>query len=391
LKNSLKLLASIAFLALPACSSVTNGTAWVPPQNPVNLQTFGKPTFAVGTARLQDGTVGLNVVAYMRQANGLSAFLVDTPSIAGPSGFTVPTNTLPANGAGGSGADGGTSTINATSQTASPPPSTTFGTAGGVYGGGLGPFNATNTASNFYPGNANPSSGVNPTYSLPFYEASTAVAPPSGTKTPAPTDPEPFLVGPPAKGISVFNNVDFPSSPPFEGYLAGFTAFEAAPVGGTYTMTTTVPAANASAASFTSQATLKSLSPLPALPAPVFTGDASKDGGGTVSVAVPSDPRISETLIFVHDLTNNSFYTVGPLTGTGLLSGNLPANLGACNVPPCNSPTMAVGDTYVVYAVSFDYPDFESIQPVNTQQTPAVTGAGGQADVSISPSAAATY
>ena len=385
MRSSTKLLIFAAALTLPACSGLTNGTAQLPNVTQAPLPTLGKLTFAVGTAKLQDGSTGLNVVTYVRKTDGSTPFLVDTPSITGPTGFIVPTNSLTPNGAGGSGSDGGTATINATSQTASPPPNTTFGTGGGLYGGGLGPYNSTQSSSNFYPGNSNPSSGAPGAYLTPFYET------PSGGSVPAPTDPLVFLVGPPAKGITPFNNVDFPSSPPFQGYLPGFTAFEAAPVTGSYHLHLDVEAANASAASFDASATLGSTTPLPAIPAPVFTEDASKDGGGTVTVTVPSDPRITETLVFFFDSTSKEFYTVGPLTGTGTLTGTLGANLGACNVPPCSSPTMAPGDKYTVSAITFDYPDFESIQPISTQQTPTVLGSAGQADISISPATVAIY
>src|SRR5438270_3517589 len=122
-------------LSLNACSGVTNGNSFVPDQNQTPLAGLGKLTFSVGTAKLQDGTTGLNVVAYLRTASGSTAYLVNTPSITGPAGFAIPSSSQTANGAGGSGADGGTATIGSTAQTATPPPAgTTFGTAGGLFG-----------------------------------------------------------------------------------------------------------------------------------------------------------------------------------------------------------------------------------------------------------------
>jgi len=380
LEQSLAIAALFA-LSLNACSGVTNGNSFVPDQNQVPLANLGKATFSVGTATLQDGTTGLNVVAYLRTANGSTAYLVNTPSISGPAGFTVPTSAQTANGAGGSGADGGTATISATGQTATPPPAgTTFGTAGGLFGGGFGPFNSTQSSSNFYPGNSNPSAGV-PAFLTPFYRT------PSGGNTP--TDPRIFLLGPPAPGVPQFTNITWPLN--FAGYLPGFTAFGATPVTGTYNLSVVVTAANAAGTTVAASANLSSVAALPAQPSPTLTKDGA--GGGTVNVTVPVDPRIVETLVFIHDTSTNAFYTVGPLTGTGALTGALPDLLGPCPAsgPGCNAPTIQTGDTFEMTAISFDYSDFEATQPGNTSQQPTVAGPGGQSDLSISPATISTY
>jgi hypothetical protein len=373
-KRFIPLLIPLGILALSSCGSLTNGNAQLPGVTQAPLSSLGKLTFAVGTAKLQDGSTGLNVVAYVRQSNGSTPYLVDTPSIAGPAGFTVPATAFSANGSGGSGSDAGTSTISATPQsTAAPPPNgTTFGMVGGLFGGGFGPFNSTsNGPSNYYPGQAAPG-GPNPTFLTPFYEAN------SGSNTP--TDPRAFLVGPPANGIPQFTNVSYPSN--FSGFLPGFTAFKAAPVAGPYTLTVVVPAANASGTSLSASATLNSTTALPAIAAPTLTEDGN--GGGTIHVTVPAG--VSETLVFVHDLSNHAYYTVGPITATGAQTGNLPDNLGPCaGTSGCNAASIAKGDSYELTAIGFDYPDFESIQPVSSAQTPTVTGAGGQSDVTISP------
>jgi hypothetical protein len=380
-----RLLPAAALLVLPACGGggITNGTSVLPGQTQVPLSGLGKATFAVGTARLQDGSTGLNVVAYLRKTDGSTAYLVSTPSITGPSGFTVPTNAvLTANGAGGSGGDGGTATISGTAQLASPPPgaaATTFGTAGGLFAGGFGPFNATQNASNFYPGNTNPGAGVPIAFLQPFYAAN------SGSN--APNDPRAFLLGPPLQGITPFTNVNYPTN--FAGYLPGFTSFEAAPVAGTYKLSVAIPAANAASTSVQATATLTSITPLPAIGAPAFTSDTT--GGGSILFTVPADPRITETLVFVHDLTNSAFYTLGPVSGTGAKTVSLPDNIGPCSAPNCGNASMATGDKYEITVTSFDYPDVESVQPINTSQTPNVTGASGQTDVSISPATLGTY
>lgn len=372
--------ALLGIMALPSCGSLTNGNGQLPGVTQVPLASLGKLTFAVGTAKLQDGSTGLNLVAYARKSDGSTPYLVDTPSIAGPAGFVVPSSTMSADGNGGSGSDAGGATINGTVQSsASPPPGgTTFGPEGGVYGGGLGPFNSTaNGNSNYYPGQASPG-GPNPTFLMPFYETN------SGNNTP--TDPRAFIVGPPAKGIPQFTNVSYP--PSYAGFLPGFTAFKATPVAGTYTLNVTVPAANAQGTKLTATASLASVTALPAIAAPTLAQDGK--GGGTISVTIPAG--VTETLIFVHDITSKAYYTVGPIAGTGAQTATLPDNLGPCSdTGGCNAPTIAfgktpgTGDAYELTAIGFDYPDFEAIPPVSNSQTPTVTGAGGQADLTISP------
>ena len=354
-----------AALTLQACGSLTNGTSVLPSQSQTSLSGLGKATFAVGTATLPNGKTGLNVVAYLREANGSTPYLVDTPSITGPTGFTVPASAS-------AGADAGTATINATAQGGAA--ATTFGVFGGLYAGGFGPFNATQTSNNFYPGNVAPG-GPNPTFPTPIYGTGAGAAAPVS-----------LLIGPPANGVTPFKNINYP--PGFAGYLPGFTAFEAVPVVGTYNLNVSVAAANAASTTVTASAPLASAAAvLGAIPAPTFTKDGA--GGGTVNVTVPAGA--TETLVFIYDSTAKAYYTIGPIAGTGAQTGTLPDNLGPCGPPGCGAATIATGDTYAVDAVSFDYPDFESTQPGNKSQTPTVANAGGQADVSISPFTTGTY
>lgn len=350
-----RLLVLSALLGVASCGSLTNGTSILPGQSQTPLSGLGKLTFAVGTARLQDGTTGLNVVAYLRQSNGLTAFLVNSPSITGPAGFVVP--------AAAGNADSGTNAITSTPQGGST--STTFGTQGGVFGGGIGPFNATQSSSNFYPGNP-------PPYATPFYG--------TGAGAGAPVS---LLIGPPA--VQQFANIDFP--PGFAGYLPGFTAFAATPVAGTYTMSVNVAAANASSTTVTGTAGISSTTPLGAIPAPGFTKDGA--GGGTVTFTAPAGA--TESIAFIHDLTANVYYAVGPIAGSGAQNGTLTDSLGPCGSPPCGTTSIPTGNNYSITVVSFDYPDFEATQPGSTSQTPSVTAGGGQADISISPATTGTY
>lgn len=350
-----KLLVLGAISGLAACSSLTNGTSILPSQSQTPLANLGKLTFAVGTARLQDGTTGLNVVAYVRQANGSTAYLVDSPSITGPAGFTVP--------ASAANADAGTNAITSTPQGGSA--ATTFGTSGGVFGGGIGPYNATQNTNNLYPGNPLP-------YSTPLFGV--------GTGAGAPVT---LLIGPPA--VAQFTNINYP--PGFAGYLPGFTAFAATPVAGSYNMTVNVAAANASGTTLSGTASLSSATPLAAMAAPGFTKDGA--GGGTVTFTAPAGA--TESLVFVTDTKANVFYSVGPISGAGSHSATLTDSLGPCGSPPCGTTSIPTGDAYSITVVSFDYPDFEATQPGSTSQSPTVTGSAGQADISVSPAATGTY
>jgi hypothetical protein len=375
-----------AAVALLTSCGVTQGNAQLPSVTSVNPATIGKLQFAVGTAQLATGTVGLNVVTTFRQADGHSAVLVDTPSIAGPAGFTVPvTGSLNANGGGGSGNDAGTSSITSIGQAASvatpAPPPDTLGATGGDFGSGLEPFNENQSSNAYYPGNPAPG-GPSPSYGEPFYSTFY-----DNNGTP----PQAFLIGPPA--VSFFNDGTYPHN--FAGYQTGFNAFAATPVTGTYTMTVVVPTSSKSA-TYTATATLKSTTPLPVLPAPTFTEDGA--GGGTASIVIPSGTAITETIVYVVDSTSGTYFASGKLTGSGTLTFKLADNLGNCGSPQncensssTSKPSIGSGDQYYVYAASFDYAQFEAEPPGNTQQTPTITGSNGQADVTLSPAFGKTY
>jgi hypothetical protein len=354
----------VAAAILAGCS--TNGASINPSVSHGNLNN-DKLQVAVGTANIAfDGSIGLNVVTTFRQPNGLSAVLLDSPLITGPAGFVV-TGAAPAS-------DAGTSHISSTAQTPNPPSPcpTTFCIAGGAFSYGFAPYNSDNQGNPYPNGPA--------LYPEPFYSANAV----------------PIAGGPPA--YPFFNDGTFISG--FVGYSQGFTAFETPVVAGSYSLSVTVPGPNGPAKTFTGSATITSVAPLPSIGAPAFASDGT--GGGNVTVTVPADPRIVETMIYVVDLPggnpNNAFlfYTIGPLTGTGALAGALPDKLGPCSGSGCqNGPNAAqslnTGDTYQVYAVSFDYPAFEAGPPGNKSQTPTIVGAGGQADVSISSVTAGTY
>jgi hypothetical protein len=383
MKRIFKISAWVAAAALLFGCGSTNGNSFLPSQTSTNLSNVGKLQFAVGTAHLADGTTGLNVVSTFRQSNGLSATLVNTPMIQGPSGFAVP-NPVPVpspNGYGGPGVDAGTSSITSTPQNATSPSPTTFGVTGGVFASGIEPFNTVPGATAFYPGSP-PSNAPSPSYGEPFY---TTKYDNNGTA------PQPFLLGPPS--VPFFNDGTYPGG--FAGYQTGFNAFEAAPVTGQYTLSVLVSAINVKSVTYTATATLSSTSVLPALPQPGFTEDGK--GGGTATVVVP--PGLTETIVYVVDTTAGLYFSSGPLKGSGTLSFVLPDTLGVCSVKVTgcqnnasqSAPSMSTGDTYLVYAAGFDYSQFEAEPPGNRQQLPTISGANGQADVTLSPAFSSTY
>ena len=377
---SIVLAIGTAAALLAGCGGGSNGGA-TPPTNQPTL-TADKLQVAVGTVfNAADGTTGLNVVATFRQPGGGSAVLADTPSITGPAGFTVPAGFASAYG--GTNIDGGKGSITGSPQVNvnTTPLNGTLGTFTGVFSYGLAPLNSDQANLGYYPGNANATPG-NGYASDAIYVAGlyggmggawwsmplgAAAAASQGT----------YLMGPPA--VPFFNNGTFPGG--FAGYSPGFTAFEIPPATGAYTMNVTVATGNGPSPTFT--ATSNTLASVAPLAAPGVGGLTENGGGLTGSVAATG----TETLVFVEDTTTGNFYTVGPLTASGTFT--LPANLGPCSGTNCQNsaatqkPTMNAGDTYVVTPISFDYPAFEDAPPGNTSQTPALTGAAGQADVSI--------
>ncbi|MHB8364118.1 MAG: hypothetical protein ACYDEK_06015 [Vulcanimicrobiaceae bacterium] len=408
---------AVASALLAACA--TNGTATIPGTTQANLNS-NTLQFAVGTATIgQDNTVGVNFVATLRQPNGLSGVLADTPTLTGPGGFLVPANAAGAYSGAGPNVDAGTAHMSGSVQVPlnnAGLTNSTFGTFTGVFSYGFGPFNSDQsiTSGAYYPGNPNNSGGngftssnygcsgnYNPNTGGCIGTGMVAVAAQSGDPTqPVPflsADPMDYLVGPPA--VPFFNDGTFPTN--FAGYPTGFTPVEIAPIAGTYTLSVNVPAQNASPITYSKTATLASTTPLPAMAAPTFTSDTTGGGNGTVTVPA----GVTETMVYIVDVHPNGngtyssfYYAVGPIAGTGAQAYTLPDHLGPCSVPStgCQNGANAgnsitAGDTYFVSAVGYDYPAFEAGPPGNKQQNPAIVGANGQADITMSPVATGTY
>jgi hypothetical protein len=381
---------------LTACA--TNGGAQLPSVSQAPLQS-NTLQLAVGTARIgQDNTVGLNVVATLRQPNGASGVLADQPTLTLPPGMLVPVGTpgaydgiVPGIGPN---VDAGTNHISGSPQVPlnnANLVNSTLGTFTGVFSYGFGPFNSDQSTASvgaYYVGVPNSSGGNGFESSIYANSNSLLVAQGVGDPTqPQPffsSDPMDYVVGPPA--VPFFNNGQFPVG--FAGYSPGFTVFELPPVAGTYNLSVNVAATNTSPVTYKKDATLASTAALGPI-AVTFTPNANEDGGGTGQVTVPAG--VTESEVFIVDTTSGLFFTVR-VTGTGVVNYTLPNNLGACTTS-CPQPSMAAGDVILVAAVGYDYPALEAGPPGNTSPTPTITNStNGQADITMSPvSAPITY
>jgi hypothetical protein len=388
----------LAFVAavLTACTT----TATIPNSSQANLAA-NKMQFAVGTARIgQDNTVGLNFVATLRQPDGLSGVLADSPTITGPAGFVVPNAASGAYTFAGANLDAGTNHISSSPQVPLSNKNlvnTTLGTFTGIFSYGLGPFNSdqSTVSGAYYPGNPNNTGGNGFTSST--YEGSSMVAQATGTGDaiqPLPflsADPMDYITGPPA--VAFFNNGTYPAL--FAGYSPGFTAVEIAPIAGAYSLSVKVAAQNAAPYTYNRNATLSTTTALAAIPTPTFTEDGT--GGGTGTVTIPAG--VTETMVYIVDAPVGGtavFYAIGPIMAAGAQPFALPDNLGPCAGVGCQNGAGAnqsihSGDSYFVSAVGFDYPAFQSAPPNNASQTPSITGANGQADITMSPVLTGTY
>lgn len=388
---------AVAAMLLVACAA--NGIAKNPGVTQANLAS-NKLQFAVGTARIgQDGgAVGVNFVATLRQPNGLTGVLASNPTITGPAGFVVSGGATGAYTTAGANVDAGTNHMSGSPQVPRNNVgliNSTLGTFTGVFSYGFGPFNSDQNTVNggYYPGTPNASGGNGFTRST--YDGSSVVAAVSGADVIQPlpffsvNPPMEYIMGPPAC-LCFFNDGTYPSG--FAGYSPGFTPVEIAPAAGPYTLSVLVAAQNAAPFTYTQTATLTVTAALPAMAAPTFAGDGA--GGGTGTVIVPAG--VTETMVYIVDATAGLWYSVGPITGIGAQPFALPDKLGACAGAGCQNGagatnSLTTGDTYFVSAVGYDYPAFEAAPPNNTQQTPTITGANGQADITMSPVVQATY
>ncbi|HXW75900.1 MAG TPA: hypothetical protein VEJ20_00665 [Candidatus Eremiobacteraceae bacterium] len=365
-------LAAIAAIAVVGCTSGAVGEQ--PDIQITNVVANSKLQFAVGTATINAPSIpltfiGLNAVETLRQPNGLSAVLLDTPYITGPPAFVGQANPItdtPSNVISGSG-PGISCAL------------TTFGCGGGAFGYGFANENTLSTSS-----------------SLSFQLFSLPIAVGGSNEIPN----APYYSGPPA--FPQFNNGSYPAG--FLGYSPGFTAFQTPPVLGSYQLSVVIPTSGTTSVTINQNATLNTTTPLPVMQQPQAFPDPNNPGGLLIDVVVPAG--VTETWVWIEDAgqcyphsSGNSlgeqYYTVRT-TQSGAQQLALPPNLGPTNGSG-TTPTIcsaaqnqaatgnpnATGDIYRVYAAGFDYPAYSAAYPFNNQQTPAFVGANGQVDVTL--------
>ncbi|MDH2910591.1 MAG: hypothetical protein HKL92_03340 [Candidatus Eremiobacteraeota bacterium] len=416
-----------------------NGSKGIPPISSVNPVQTGTLEFAVGTANVYGLKTGLNVVSTYRQASGLSNVLVDTPTITGP--FTLPAagaagnlpfdaySTLPGGPSVTEVATGGTITgtsqtltlgtpacdqttpctvtNNATGGTSTVQPNTsTFGQSGGVFVNGLSPGNYTTQG---VPASFTP-------YAEPLYDTTGATFVPFGG--PPAFDPNKDNMGL-RDGLNNLGSGVL-------GIPEGFTLFENVVLNGTgkYTMSLVVPTgfsgSTPTSATVTATANLGSMATLPTLAAPTLTTDGA--GGGSLTLpAADFSGGITEVYIEIIDNGDGAaancqgvlgavggagpvYYTiVAKAAGTYTLPDTDGPNLDSGSGPTALKPSPSIctaaqntaavgaatpGDGYTVQLVGTDYDMYGATYPISTSASPTLTGANGQADITISPVAA---
>ncbi len=410
--NTIKSATAVSLLAgLAACS---NGAAGPPAVTAVNVQSYSKLQFAVGTANI-GGQTGLNTVVTLRQPNGLSAVGYSTPLITWDGAFTNTSAT-------GTNVDAGTKQISGSAlpaQLGSAVPASTFGSGSNSYGAfGYG-FNNANAGV----GNANTSLRYP---CLPLYGATIAAANLSngssncatGTQTVGGPPAFPQLLGAPLAGElgSYLGFVPFSGLAPAPNPATGNSKFN---------LQVTIPAASGNIVLNAPPATMTNFAPLPAFNTPTFQSDGK--GGGFITYSLPAG--VTEAYLEIVNYGPDGmggancnfgpppfFYTVkvGPGSPTTIGLG------GTANDPGDNlAPTPSAGklnamqsthtfctkadnttataaaaaapDQYQVFAVGFDYPAFEAAYPQsNNNPAPTIVGANGQADLTMSDLSVAT-
>jgi hypothetical protein len=424
-------LAAAGFL-LGGCGSSGNGSGGIPPISSTNPASNGKLTFAVGTANIE-GTTALNVVTTFRSSDGLSASLVNTPTITGPFTFTEATAPTPAPNAadpfstipGGPGAmDLAAGAITGTPQTVhvglAPTAFTesSFGQSGGVFSQSLSPGNeqgSTGQAYSYVP------------YGIDAYETTALAGDPGNT---------PFG-GPPAfdpdgDGMGLRDGLNLLGHGVL-GIPEGFTAFSDVNVSaGTYTMSLSVATGfSGSTPTFqtvTGKASLTNTAPLPTLS--VAALNFTPDGSGGAAFTVPASyftDGVSEVYVQVIDTGDGSgntncqgtlgatggagpvYYTViataagsytlpdtdGPNTNTTGGTSNLTPSESICTAAANSTATsgsVTVGDTYEVIVYGTDY-DMYGYSFIKAKSPPPQVASfnGGQADITVSAPGTATY
>ena len=401
MNRKLRPIAAIVGLGLVAGCTSGNG-ALEPGFTSTNLNATVKAQIAVGVATFNDGSTGLNVVTTFRQqTKGLSATLLNTPTITGP--FTVPAGSTGSQSGPSTGTfstsecaknvDDGTGHISGSAQSVVTASATcsTFGQAGLVLAYGIAPENSTTAqAPSFIQyGDFN---ALGDLYGAPFYGdpctesdcVGDSATDADGNLLPgyAGAGYAAFRGGPPA-----FPNARLGTYPTgFLGYGLGFNTFAMSPAAGTYNLSINVPSGNTAGATIVAPSTtLTNTTGLPAFVAsPTFVEDGT--GGGTASCVAPAG--VTETLVELFDAGTDSWYTQ-VVQGGGAVTSTFADNLGA-GVGTAG-PTLNTGDGYEITCIGADYPLYESEPTLNTSQTPTLMGSNGQADITFAVPTDAVY
>jgi len=390
--RSLTLAGLSATLALTACS----GSGTSPKSTPTQNLSSNVLQLGVGTANIYGdtgaGVTGLNVAVTYRQGKGGlspgdSGVAVSGPTLTIPNTFTAPAyatgDSSSATVYGGPApSEEGTSQISFTSQTGSALSS--FGTSGGAFGLGIEPFNFNNEG------------GVPYTYvpyQVPLFDPNFAgdLVNEGGSSFIAYGYPPAF----PAAG----------SSSPAGGYSEGLDVFaDTTPVTGTYSLSVSVPVKPTF--TVTKTATIASAALLPPFVQQLPSLDANNDGGATFPITFPAG--VTEAYVQIYDLgpttgvSCNGSTAAAPTSYTIEVAASgtatLPPTLGPGGTPSICTVTLNTatnggatnGDQFAVELVGFDYPWYEASYPnSNGNPAPAIVGANGQSDVTIS--SAITY
>jgi hypothetical protein len=296
------------------------------------------------------------------------------------------------------------------------PNDTSFGQSGGVFAMGLAPYNSVGSTGQSY-------SYV--PYAQPIYDSGAAAPTFVPWGGPPAFDPDKNGMG--TRDGLVPLGVDSFNLPYFLGVGEGLTAFEGVtPESGAYTLTAQIATigngGSVTVSKLTASASMNPSLTLPTVSAPFVTPDANGDGGASMNVTLPAGA--TEGYIQIVDYgplagPNNGggtasncqgpkgasfapvYYTIH-VTASGAF--NLPSsdgpntnlNGGDSNLTPSHSicteadnsadASTNAGDNFVVQFIAFDYPIYNAAVGLLTSpsETPQITGANGQSDVTIS-------
>jgi hypothetical protein len=391
LKNIRYIFAGLAAAGLAACTAGQTGPPDIKGVNPLAISSL---QFAVGTANIGGVATGMNVLVTMRQANGQSAVLVNTPALSGP--FTLPAGTAVSDANGSTVVSGNAPSTNETGTAPTPvgcpvtaciagtpqqtpgtplasfPYLSSFGTSGGAFGIGFAPANYT---ANGAPNSLTP-------YRIPMY------AIPGGFSSITPWGGPPAY-DPTGNGRGTRDGT-FPAG--VLGVALGTSVFSGANPGvGTYTMNVAIPSTG-STGTVTATSTLAAVTPLATIAPPTLV--SSTVGGGPFTIAYVLPGGITGAYVTILNRggggcsgtqisSPTAWYTFW-VTASGTVTvnnANAPTTTtaGVFPVAACTGDLIrawVIGFDYNHYALSYNGP-LGSTYP----QTPALPA---KADISIS-------